>query len=665
MATGGGPNVWRSKVLDAIYGHYKEALAALPPALCPRLLSASVSFGFADPVTNIITNTVVCSDPKPKKRKRPATAREVLSKIVAAGNGLSPPESRTIAERSLVGLLTFLTSYFRHLSPWDALHYLYLSRADLLVAVHLVEADRCYDRRRKDKFCIRSLAVKTALKCAALSASLPNIDEFLTGSYACASHVKLITEISPPAKRCRRLLSGLLRKQPVKLNKSNNDPIDLAVLRLHHHEPDASIQKVPSELTDSLRSVLMDRIHKQYLKAVSRLATKEFRISHHRSLFKAGYCYGPFSSPVSNIIVNTMWYQTAFPALQDFEVDVISTLSHVEFRSLNGLIAFLRVSIPEVSDHDAMVYLLKSNLNIRKAIRMATQGGHDTSGRHESGYKAAADLSYHPKPEAYLEFVVHFLPTVRTAVRSLLQDSQTLSFSKVLGLSRLLSPLGAKSSEPIDDELSKNALERLSNFKTDFLTHQSFVSGKVKAVLRKYEKTVGCCYELCIICGVNDSVGKTTGIRHLKSQYSHANFWAMPKNGNSATIFFAEFSNDEDCKNLQSFCHPVSDLSRHGRCYYCEFKGIRIVHPIEIYWEGANDFEKMAGGEHKITNERIASRGKLEDNMVGIYKEDYIYLDPTQDANLIRVMNRATYMVSLDCVDENGRLRQLDPQQAQ
>lgn len=89
------------------------------------------------------------------------------------------------------------------------------------------------------------------------------------------------------------------------------------------------------------------------------------------------------------------------------------------------------------------------------------------------------------------------------------------------------------------------------------------------------------------------------------------------------------------------------------------------MHPIEIYWEGANDFEKMAGGEHKITNERIASRGKLEDNMVGIYKEDYIYLDPTQDANLIRVMNRATYMVSLDCVDENGRLRQLDPQQAQ
>lgn len=63
---------------------------------------------------------------------------------------------------------------------------------------------------------------------------------------------------------------------------------------------------------------------------------------------------------------------------------------------------------------------------------------------------------------------------------------------------------------------------------------------------------------------MNDSVGKTTGIRHLKSQYSHANFWAMPKNGNSATIFFAEFSNDEDCKNLQSFCHPVSDLSRHG-----------------------------------------------------------------------------------------------------
>uniref|UniRef100_A0A0A9GCN0 Uncharacterized protein n=1 Tax=Arundo donax TaxID=35708 RepID=A0A0A9GCN0_ARUDO len=78
----------------------------------------------------------------------------------------------------------------------------------------------------------------------------------------------------------------------------------------------------------------------------------------------------------------------------------------------------------------------------------------------------------------------------------------------------------------------------------------------------------------------------------------------------------------------------------------------------------------MACGEHKITNAMITSRGKRVDYKVGIYNEDYIYLDPTQDAKLIRAMNLAAYMMTLDCFDENGTIRQLDavgqdPQQAQ
>nr|CAB3448988.1 unnamed protein product [Digitaria exilis] len=45
-----------------MYGYYDEALAALPlkrmPALVRRLLEAGVCFGFGDPVTNIIANTL-------------------------------------------------------------------------------------------------------------------------------------------------------------------------------------------------------------------------------------------------------------------------------------------------------------------------------------------------------------------------------------------------------------------------------------------------------------------------------------------------------------------------------------------------------------------------------------------------------------------------------
>ncbi|OEL23396.1 hypothetical protein BAE44_0015586 [Dichanthelium oligosanthes] len=126
----------RSVILPAIHGYYKEALGALPledmPALAPRLLDTGVCFGFADPVTNIIANTLFFladkdgeparADPGPnatnkRKRRKKASgeAREVISKIVAS-DAPSSLKARTIAERSLEGLVTFLTPYFRYLT---------------------------------------------------------------------------------------------------------------------------------------------------------------------------------------------------------------------------------------------------------------------------------------------------------------------------------------------------------------------------------------------------------------------------------------------------------------------------------------------------------------------------------------------------------------------
>lgn len=132
--------------------------------------------------------------------------------------------------------------------------------------------------------------------------------------------------------------------------------------------------------------------------------------TYHRALVNGGYCYGPFSC-VTNIIVNTLWYDSTFPAMEKLEVDMIctSTFVRVESRSLRGLIKLLLTCIPEISEHDAMIYLLKNNLKVRKAIEMAGAEGWKSSW-DVSAYKAAADASFHPEPEAYVQFSTQSLP---------------------------------------------------------------------------------------------------------------------------------------------------------------------------------------------------------------------------------------------------------------
>lgn len=69
----------------------------------------------------------------------------------------------------------------------------------------------------------------------------------------------------------------------------------------------------------------------------------------------------------------------------------------------------------------------------------------------------------------------------------------------------------------------------------------------------------------------------------------------------------------------------IIDLLKKACCCYCDFEGIRILHPFESYCGGAMDFEKMALGRRTIDNERIISHGKLIACRRGTFGEDYIY----------------------------------------
>ncbi|CAM0880640.1 unnamed protein product [Alopecurus aequalis] len=148
----------RALLLDLIHGLYKAALARLPleemPELAPRLLKAGLCFGFMDPVSSIVVNTVSYRDPplaeevgERKRRKQSAEVwrKMTLSRIVMDISNASPSDpdpallpTMSVAVRSLQSLISFLVCTFRYLFTATALEYLLLAKADLLTAVQLI-----------------------------------------------------------------------------------------------------------------------------------------------------------------------------------------------------------------------------------------------------------------------------------------------------------------------------------------------------------------------------------------------------------------------------------------------------------------------------------------------------------------------------------------------
>jgi hypothetical protein len=194
----------QSMALDHIHDYYKKALRRLPPELIPSLLEAGFCFGFLDPVSNIIANTVSHELDKrrenikkrlrsgnKKKGKRSESRRTAISKIITessknirfvprASDSSKPLLlNSSIAARSLRGLVTFLTSYFRYLTTWDALRYPCLSNADLLVAVHLIQ-----EVRHTHTFNIQHPTAETAQRCAAIAALHPAVDTLVSVFFA-------------------------------------------------------------------------------------------------------------------------------------------------------------------------------------------------------------------------------------------------------------------------------------------------------------------------------------------------------------------------------------------------------------------------------------------------------------------------------------------------
>ncbi|KAM3212956.1 hypothetical protein ACQJBY_065771 [Aegilops geniculata] len=599
-------------LLGYIHDFYREALDRLPsgaiPSLAPRLLKAGMPIGFLDPVSNIIANTIGYtpgSDQEEEEEDEAPSSEWILSKIITDTNDvfafelpLSRHKSMTLARLSLDGLVSFLTSHYRYLVSREAMSYLLLARADLVTAVRLIERDR---NKRCNSFSITSPTAKVALECAAVSARHPEPDVLVKASLTMASRLADVTALlagqGPLSPATIRSIAKLLRRGPTIMDDLTNLSLDHLCGKRKNKKRKRSEQtaetiegsrahkKLGPQLTFrytlALKLLLLGKIHGHYLQALAKLPRDGLRKLHHCSLLRGGYCYGP-KDPVSNIILNTIWYGSMFPTPQKFQlqfkVDMICTdmLARIECCSLYGLVTFLRTRLPSISEHDAIWYMFRSDADVHKAIREAMKHDHSVSGSYQDAYRQAAVVSWHDDPDALVKFATSSLNMESAQLLTILQGTLTNGRVECLTMALPHQYPPTKSEEQAQQVtqatsnshvLSKNQKRFISEFQKKFRRDQNFFVRKVKAALNDYSQQKRVHYKLHIICGVNPSVpGRSSAALFKKRfpfEYFHINFLATAKGPNSAAaspeLFFTQCSNSvKERRKRPSWCSPVS-----------------------------------------------------------------------------------------------------------
>lgn len=401
---------------------------------------------------------------------------------------------------------------------------------------------------------------------------------------------------SPPSSGS----SGLSEERvaPRKIPSSSSKPYeeDEVVSALERKRPDPS----------TLSLILLNLIRTFYLEALARLPASRLWSKHARGVFVAGHCYGPLS-PVDNILVNAIWYDTAFPRghTAEFHFGDVLEISHrcmsrIAHRSLEGLVACLLHLCPSLSRHDALWHLHLSGADLSQAIASASDSALAPT---HAAYLAAAEAAHHPVPCAMAHFASTVLPTVEHDADMLLRVNRALSARYLDCLSTMLVP------SPIPEDLCpppplittwvaaiiKSRIENCKDAK-------EFSRRLTEAALCKYAQQTGQHYELHFICGLH---------MFIRSEaYWHINFLARPKDAarELPICFFAEATvpmgeDDEFLEEDIVLCCPVNP-STVGRCRACTAHCIRINHPTDKEHHGGlqdkDDAEVWNGDDHWV-----------------------------------------------------------------
>lgn len=662
------------RLLSKIESSYTEARDRLAvrarPVTLARLLDAGLCIGLLDPASNIMANAICTSDRWPADHG---------SEAVLSG-ALVDEKLRDMGIRSLRGLIAFLVYFFPYLDEWEAVRYLLLADADLLAAVRLVLADRGMLARFSLGSPVSAPACEEALTVAAQMANHPEPEHLVRVWMMLSSRLhqalRLLSDVQchSPINALERFRSVLDDNSvPVAVVPSLAVPWDLAA---HRHElqlqcDSSSISvgaNMPCQHTRTLRNVLLDTIHCFYLQALAMLPRDELRSHLHRSLLRAGYCYGPLD-PVSNIIYNTIWYHANFPAAVTPTLDVIApeSLARVQTRSLYGLVSFLQTRYHDLSEHLALrciatafgqpslsdpITLMsesdKSQVEHRQPcspndlglfhmfglddVIVENVGQKSSCATTREAYMAAAISGWHRNPEELATFLASWsgLPVVRNQLTS----------EDVRRWTDHLSP-----KHPPTPERICSSFYNARDGKGRCMDQQRRIFRKVKAALERHLLHDGePAYDLHIIACVNEDVcgpeycedvPASLSLPPYKYRYTHVNFLATRKGSLSSAsnpmLFFAEFDNDENEDSATLLCCPVDKpkpFAAHVRCLYCEVSGARVVHPTSMEFHGGgSELAKMVRRENSLCIASLISENDYAVKRMGALEEDYLYVE--------------------------------------
>ncbi|TKW20201.1 hypothetical protein SEVIR_4G070200v4 [Setaria viridis] len=341
------------------------------------------------------------------------------------------------------------------------------------------------------------------------------------------------------------------------------------------------------------------------VEALARLPTATAR-RHIRGLMLAGHCYG-LLDPVSNIILNSIWYDITFPpppaaaAAAEGEILDNRCLLRVERRSLDGLVALV-CAAALLSEHEAIEYLCYASCDLSDNDVLQTamlEALLSSSTQGNLLFATAAEAAKHPQPLALGKFLASLAPEQLDRLRSLLKPRTTTvlsgaSIEEIYELLRGWHPSSPASS--LVPELSPEASRTLASKKEAFNELLRFIRGVLDELLHRYAAShpKEPRYDLGVVCGLAVADRCSLG-----APCYHVNFLAasaIPDDHHHhgdrrQTLFFAEFGRlgtrlDYSIRDRRmdeskpAFCRPVALSAHHlGRCSLCEGRSSRILHP--------------------------------------------------------------------------------------